>query len=147
MNQAHNLSTGSGMVWIPPPYLTKADMAPQGHTVMYPRLHLNCPAEQLRRGAAWRKPFCEPSHDHRIIWFPLTLPLLCTSSQTTLWSLSPSVSSVTWPSLNEVLKRFPWADLAPCAHPPSGTIVVDLLYFLTSIIYSSQTSGCEPSGC
>lgn len=45
MNQAHNLPTGSGVVWIHPPYLDKADYT----GVTYPRFHLNCPA--MERGS------------------------------------------------------------------------------------------------
>lgn len=153
MNLAHNLPKGSGMVWIQPPHLDKADMDPQRlhwwHVSSFTPELSSWPAKQ--RGS-WEKILIWTISwpQNHLVSIDATPPLhkgsWSSSPQTTLWSLSPSVTSVTWPSFNEVLKRFPWADVASCALPPTGTIVVDLLCFLSNIIYPSLTSGCEPSG-
>lgn len=66
-------------------------------------------------------------------------------SPSTLWSLSPSVTSVTWPSLNEVWKG-PMSRLSFLHTPSPQHILVDL-HFLTDIINPSLTSGCKPSVC
>lgn len=118
MNQTHNLSTGSDTVWIHPPTWPTLTWLRSVYTGAFtPKLSSWAAKE---RGSLEKKPLV--NHLSHLASIEASPPLYkaswSSSSQTSLRTPSPSVTSVTWPRPNEVLKRFPWVGLTSCALPP-----------------------------